>query len=147
MPTEPVSSWRWLQRKVLGASSSPRRARSMAIHESFRFPISADSGYTSSVNANGTRVVLEVAAAEGVGRVVFTSSREVYGDPRELPVSDLRRFRVYIQRECQRNPCRPGGGCSGRCWARRLHLVARGLWRSTRASGFRSPQIPGIHPA
>lgn len=48
----------------------------------------ADSGYTSSVNANGTRVVLEVAAAEGVGRVVFTSSREVYGDPRELPVSE-----------------------------------------------------------
>ncbi len=48
----------------------------------------ADSEYTSSVNADGTRVVLEVAAAEDVGRVVFTSSREVYGDPRELPVSE-----------------------------------------------------------
>jgi UDP-glucose 4-epimerase len=49
----------------------------------------ADSAYTSSVNADGTRVVLEAAAAEGVGRVVFTSSREVYGDPREIPVPEI----------------------------------------------------------
>ena len=46
----------------------------------------ANSEYTRSANADGTRVVLEAAAAEGVGRVVFTSSREVYGDPREIPV-------------------------------------------------------------
>lgn len=48
----------------------------------------ADRSYTSSVNAEGTRIMLESAAAEGVGRMVFTSSREVYGDPREIPVPE-----------------------------------------------------------
>ena len=48
----------------------------------------ADSTYTSSVNADGTRVVLEAGIAEGVERVVFTSSREVYGDPPEVPVPE-----------------------------------------------------------
>jgi len=48
----------------------------------------ADSQYTSRVNADGTRIVLEEGAASGVGRVVFTSSREVYGDPLEIPVPE-----------------------------------------------------------
>lgn len=39
-----------------------------------------------SVNVCGTYNVLTAAAAHGVRRVVFTSSREVYGEPKLLPV-------------------------------------------------------------
>jgi UDP-glucose 4-epimerase len=48
----------------------------------------ADPEYTYSTNVTGTRKVLAAAAACGVRRVVFTSSREVYGDPDLLPVSE-----------------------------------------------------------
>jgi UDP-glucose 4-epimerase len=48
----------------------------------------ADSDYTHSTNTTGTLRVLEAAAIAGVGRVVFTSSREVYGDPLRVPVSE-----------------------------------------------------------
>jgi len=47
-----------------------------------------DVDYASSTNVVGTATVLEAARAAGVGRLVFTSSREVYGDPAELPVSE-----------------------------------------------------------
>jgi UDP-glucose 4-epimerase len=48
----------------------------------------ADTNYTLSTNVEGTRNVLEAAQAEQVRRFVFTSSREVYGDPTDLPVSE-----------------------------------------------------------
>src|SRR5258708_34958263 len=48
----------------------------------------ADTGYTLSTNVEGTRNVLDAAAAANVRRVVFTSSREVYGDPDDLPVPE-----------------------------------------------------------
>ena len=47
-----------------------------------------DVDYSSSTNIVGTAVVLQAARAAGVRRVVFTSSREVYGDPSRLPVSE-----------------------------------------------------------
>jgi UDP-glucose 4-epimerase len=47
-----------------------------------------DVGYSSSTNIVGTAVVLEAVRASGVRRVVFTSSREVYGDPAALPVGE-----------------------------------------------------------
>ena len=47
-----------------------------------------DVDYASSTNVVGTATVLQAARAAGVGRFVFTSSREVYGDPAELPVSE-----------------------------------------------------------
>jgi UDP-glucose 4-epimerase len=47
-----------------------------------------DVRYSSETNVNGTINVLEAALQEGVSRVVFTSSREVYGDPDTLPVSE-----------------------------------------------------------
>lgn len=40
------------------------------------------------VNVGGTYNVLEAALAAGVRRVVFASSREVYGEPRDLPVGE-----------------------------------------------------------
>jgi UDP-glucose 4-epimerase len=47
-----------------------------------------DSDYSISTNVLGTYRVLNAARAAGVRRVVFTSSREVYGDPVSLPVGE-----------------------------------------------------------
>ncbi len=47
-----------------------------------------DVEYASSTNVKGTAIILECARAAGVRRAVFTSSREVYGDPDDLPVSE-----------------------------------------------------------
>jgi UDP-glucose 4-epimerase len=44
--------------------------------------------YTFSTNVTGTYNVLKAAADEGVRRIVFTSSREVYGEPLTLPVDE-----------------------------------------------------------
>jgi len=54
----------------------------------------ADSGYAFSTNVAGTHIVLEAAAAAGVKRLVFTSSREVYGDPRSIPVPEAAPLRA-----------------------------------------------------
>jgi len=47
-----------------------------------------DVDYSSSTNIVGTTAILQTARAAGVRRVVFTSSREVYGDPAGLPVPE-----------------------------------------------------------
>lgn len=48
----------------------------------------AEPDYSFTTNVGGTLTVLEAARAAGVRRVVFTSSREVYGDVQALPVSE-----------------------------------------------------------
>lgn len=48
----------------------------------------ADAEYAFSSNVVGTHNVLAQAQRAGVTRVVFTSSREVYGDPKVLPVKE-----------------------------------------------------------
>jgi UDP-glucose 4-epimerase len=47
-----------------------------------------DLDYSFSTNVIGTFNALRAAAREGVGRFVFASSREVYGEPIELPVDE-----------------------------------------------------------
>jgi UDP-glucose 4-epimerase len=47
-----------------------------------------DTSYSFTANVAGTYNVLEAARRSGVGRVVFSSSREVYGDPASLPVRE-----------------------------------------------------------
>jgi UDP-glucose 4-epimerase len=47
-----------------------------------------DLDYSFSTNVVGTFNVLRAAAHESVRRVVFASSREVYGEPIELPVHE-----------------------------------------------------------
>jgi nucleoside-diphosphate-sugar epimerase len=47
-----------------------------------------DSDYCFSSNVIGTYNVLESALRCGVKRVVFTSSREVYGDPNRIPIRE-----------------------------------------------------------
>jgi UDP-glucose 4-epimerase len=48
----------------------------------------ADANYSFNTNVVGTYNVLQSAAAAGVKRLVFPSSREVYGDPRDIPVPE-----------------------------------------------------------
>ncbi len=47
-----------------------------------------DPDYSFTTNVIGTFNVLKAAAANRVRRVVFSSSREVYGDPQDVPVSE-----------------------------------------------------------
>jgi UDP-glucose 4-epimerase len=47
-----------------------------------------DIDYTFTTNVVGTYNVLRAAAEQGVKRVVFASSREVYGEPVSLPVDE-----------------------------------------------------------
>lgn len=47
-----------------------------------------DAQYTFATNTVGTFNVLRAAADAGVERLVFASSREVYGEPIELPVDE-----------------------------------------------------------
>lgn len=47
-----------------------------------------DTSYSFTTNVGGTYSVLTAALNEGVRRVVFSSSREVYGEPRSLPVDE-----------------------------------------------------------
>jgi UDP-glucose 4-epimerase len=47
-----------------------------------------DVDYSSSTNIIGTAAILQAARAGGVRRVVFTSSREVYGDAADFPVPE-----------------------------------------------------------
>jgi len=48
----------------------------------------ADADYAFSSNVAGTYHVLQAALKAGVKRLVFTSSREVYGDPKRVPVRE-----------------------------------------------------------
>jgi UDP-glucose 4-epimerase len=48
----------------------------------------SDPDYSFSTNVVGTYNVLRSAQEQGVRRVVFTSSREVYGDAESLPVAE-----------------------------------------------------------
>jgi UDP-glucose 4-epimerase len=47
-----------------------------------------DAPYTFNTNVVGTFNVLRAAVREGVQRVIFASSREVYGEPINLPVDE-----------------------------------------------------------
>ncbi len=48
----------------------------------------ADPDYTFTTNVVGTFNVLSAAATAGVRRLIFSSSREVYGEPIGLPVAE-----------------------------------------------------------
>lgn len=48
----------------------------------------ADPDYAFTTNVVGTYHVLKTAESAGVRRVIFSSSREVYGDPEALPVRE-----------------------------------------------------------
>ena len=47
-----------------------------------------DLDYSFETNVVGTYEVLRAAAAAGVRRLIFSSSREVYGEPASLPVAE-----------------------------------------------------------
>lgn len=47
-----------------------------------------DRDYAFTTNVVGTYTLLKAAESNGVRRVIFTSSREVYGEPESLPVRE-----------------------------------------------------------
>jgi UDP-glucose 4-epimerase len=47
-----------------------------------------DADYSFSTNVVGTYNILRAASQAGVSRLIFTSSREVYGEPIDLPVDE-----------------------------------------------------------
>jgi UDP-glucose 4-epimerase len=47
-----------------------------------------DTDYSFTTNVAGTYNVLKAAASTGVRRLVFSSSREVYGEPESIPVPE-----------------------------------------------------------
>ncbi len=53
-----------------------------------------DLDHSFSVNVQGTLEVLQAAREAGVRRFVFTSSREVYGEPAHLPVPETAPLRA-----------------------------------------------------
>ncbi len=53
----------------------------------------SDADYTFQTNVRGTYDLLRAARTSGVRRVVFTSSREVYGDSLQVPVPETAALR------------------------------------------------------
>ena len=58
-------------------------------------------------NVIGTHEVLRAAAVNGVKRVIFTSSREVYGDATSIPVQEtaplfIDKKRLWCEQSCRR---------------------------------------------
>jgi UDP-glucose 4-epimerase len=47
-----------------------------------------DIDYCISTNVNGTYNILKAASEENISRIIFTSSREVYGDVQQFPVKE-----------------------------------------------------------
>jgi UDP-glucose 4-epimerase len=75
----------------IGEMSVSMRGATLVYHlaaQSTVIGATADMDYTFTTNVVGTYNVLKIAAAEKVRRVIFASSREVYGEPVSLPVDE-----------------------------------------------------------
>jgi UDP-glucose 4-epimerase len=74
----------------------------------------SDFGNAYRVNVLGTEAVLRAARESGVRRVVFTSSREVYGEPAGLPVPETAqlnpRSAYGLTKAAGESCCRIAGG-------------------------------------
>ncbi len=57
-------------------------------HNVAQVPLAKDRHLFESVNVTGTRNLLEAARAEGVSKVVYTSSSAVFGAPKSNPVTE-----------------------------------------------------------
>jgi UDP-glucose 4-epimerase len=74
-----------------GAVDEALRGAAMVYHLAAQSTVMGavnDLDYTFNTNVVGTYNVLRSAARHGVKRVVFASSREVYGEPIDLPVDE-----------------------------------------------------------
>jgi nucleoside-diphosphate-sugar epimerase len=63
------------------------RGASIVHHNVAQVPLAKDRHLFESVNVDGTRNLLEAAKAEGVSKVVYTSSSAVFGAPKSNPVT------------------------------------------------------------
>jgi nucleoside-diphosphate-sugar epimerase len=90
----PVRDWvRFVEGDVRDTSLLDRLAKGTDIifhlaAESAVMAADADPEYCFETNVAGTFRVLQAARNNSVRRVVFTSSREVYGDPADIPVPE-----------------------------------------------------------
>ncbi len=87
----------WPHRFIQGDIRDPELIREVMQGIDTVFHLAAQSGvaesnkdpdYTFTTNVGGTVNVLTAASREGVQRLVFASTREVYGEPAVLPVSE-----------------------------------------------------------
>jgi nucleoside-diphosphate-sugar epimerase len=62
------------------------RGVDVVFHNVAQVPLARDARLFRSVNVDGTEVLLRACAAEGVGKVVHTSSSAVFGVPERNPV-------------------------------------------------------------
>ncbi len=72
---------------ALVAASAP----DVIVHLAAQVSVAAsivDPEHDRAVNVGGTRAVADAAVAAGVGRVLLASTAAVYGEPRELPLTE-----------------------------------------------------------
>ena len=104
-----------------------------------------DPVLVNDINVGGTVTLLAAAAAAHVERLVFASSCAVYGDPRELPVSEstpVEPLSPYAAGKACRRALLPRAGCGG---GHRDYLAAL-LQRLRPAAGPRL-RVLGCHLA
>jgi nucleoside-diphosphate-sugar epimerase len=80
----------FVQGDIRDADAIRRACRDMAVvyHNIAQVPLAKDKKLFHAVNVGGTAHLLAAAEAEGVGKVVYTSSSAVFGVPRENPVTE-----------------------------------------------------------
>lgn len=74
-----------------GAEAIVAAAPEVVVHLAAQVSVAAsieDPAFDHRVNVDGTRSVAEAAVAAGARRVLFASSAAVYGEPRELPLTE-----------------------------------------------------------
>ena len=88
----PATTFRRLDIRTPEAAEAIVAARPEAIvHLAAQVSVAAsieDPAFDHSVNVDGTRAIAEAAVAAGARRVLFASSAAVYGEPRELPLTE-----------------------------------------------------------
>jgi nucleoside-diphosphate-sugar epimerase len=90
MPQESGSGVEFVQGDIRDSCVVSRSCRGIDLvyHNVAQVPLAKDKRLFWSVNRDGTRVLLEACAVEGVRKLIYTSSSAIYGVPRANPVTE-----------------------------------------------------------